>query len=503
MIIAQDLTFAYPGQSPILENINLSIPLGSNIALMGPNGSGKSTLALLIKGLLAPSSGKITVDGIEAVDDVSHFEIMKRVGLVFQNPENTIVTTTVETELAFGLENLGVPRDEMISRVSGALKQFDLEQYRHTNPTNLSGGEKQRLALASVMIMRPVYLLLDEPTSHLDPLGQRSLLDSVRSEVDRGSTVIHITQFSYEAHLSDRVIILDESGICADGKPGEVLSNSKKYRSCSIEFMNSPEISSLCGENRRNSPDDNIDSPDSAVHGENAVESSALSLEDVSYCYDEGTPFEQPALRNIGLSLRRGSSTVLLGASGSGKSTLLEIAAGITSPTGGNVLMNGHSVCAMAFQIPEDQMSGHTVESYIEFGPRNTGVPEDRLGDVIDEALRVVGLDPVGFRKRDPYALSGGEKRRVALAGVLAMKPDVLVLDEPTAGLDKNGMETVVKFLKKYMENGCTLLFSTHDFEVARCLCEHAAVLDKGHLQAYGKLNDVLNDSVWLNSLRN
>jgi energy-coupling factor transport system ATP-binding protein len=502
MIIAHDLTFAYPGQSPILENINFSIPHGANIALMGPNGSGKSTLALLIKGLLAPSSGSVTVDGIEAVDDSSHFEVMKRVGLVFQNPENTIVTTTVETELAFGLENLGVPRDEMISRVNESLKRFDLEQYRYTNPTNLSGGEKQRIALASVMIMRPTYLILDEPTSHLDPLGQKTLLASVRSAVESGSTVIHITPFSYEARLADRVIILDGSGICADGTPGEVLANSQSYRSCSIEFMNTPETSRICGETNRNTFGDPVNSPELFTPSGSIKDSSGLTLEGIGYSYDKGTPFEQTALTNVGLSLERGSSTVLLGASGSGKSTLLEIAAGITAPTAGSVRMNGEHVRAMAFQIPEDQMSGHTVESYIEFGPRNTGVSEELLGEVIDEALGVVGLDPALFRSRDPHALSGGEKRRIALAGVLAMKPDVLVLDEPTAGLDKAGMDTVTAFLKKFMENGCTLLFSTHDFEVARCLCDRAAVLDHGHLEAYGTLDDVLSNSSWLNSLR-
>jgi energy-coupling factor transport system ATP-binding protein len=233
-----------------------------------------------------------------------------------------------------------------------------------------------------------------------------------------------------------------------------------------------------------------------------APEKTALALDDISYTYNKGTPYEQDALRHIGLTLKRGSSTVLLGASGAGKSTLLEIAAGITAPTGGTVRCNRGTVRAMAFQIPEDQMSGQSVESYVGFGPRNSGVPEELLKEAVDEALRIVGLEPDTYRARDPHALSGGEKRRIALAGVIAVKPDILVLDEPTAGLDKPGMEAVISFLRSYMEIGCTLLFSTHDFEVARFLCDRAAVLDHGNLESYGTMNDVLRESAWMNSLR-
>ena len=504
MITAHNLTFAYSGQPPILKNLNLSISDGTYVALMGPNGSGKTTLALLIKGLLTPSAGTVTVDGLNAVDEISHFEVMKRVGLVFQNPENTIVTTTVEAELAFGLENLGVPRDEMKERVNSALKHFDLEQYRHKNPTNLSGGEKQRLALASVMIMEPSYLILDEPTVLLDPPSRKSLLDSIHAAVFEGATVIHITQFSFEALLSDRLILLDESGVSLDGVPDDVLSKTREFRSYGMEFMNS-----LCEENyqvattgdvatsrifvNEKEKFENLDEPDKGV---------TIAIEGVGYSYDKGTPFENRALNNVNLTFTSGSSTAIFGPSGSGKTTFLEIAAGITLPTEGKILLNGDPVRAMAFQLPEDQMFSHTVESYVGFGPRNIGVPESKLDDVISEALSAVGLEPDEYRNRDPFALSGGEKRRVALAGVLAMRPEVLLLDEPTAGLDKRGMDMVIGFLKRYLENGSTLLFSTHDFEVACCLSDYAVVFDHGGVETYGKLLDVFRNSPWLCSLR-
>ncbi|HDY89630.1 MAG TPA: ATP-binding cassette domain-containing protein [bacterium] len=500
MITARNLTFAYPGQPPILNNLNLSISVGTYLALMGPNGSGKTTLALLIKGLLKPIEGTITIDGLSSADESIRFEIMKRVGLVFQNPENTIVTTTVETELAFGLENLGVPQDEMKDRVNEALKRFNLDRYRHTNPTNLSGGEKQRLSLASVMIMKPSYLILDEPTALLDPPSRKALLDSIQDAVSDGTTVIHITQFSFEAKLSDHLIVLDESGVCMDGIPDEVLSETKEFRSGGMEF-----ICSFGKDNSYSTPSDYTDTSTINANEKEIVESqdesASIALEKVSFIYNKNTPFEKSALENISLKFSRGSSTVLMGSSGSGKTTLLEIVAGITAPTNGKIFFNGSTVRAMAFQLPEDQMFGHTLGSYIEFGPLNTGVPESKIDDVISEALVAVGLEPVKYRNRDPHTLSGGEKRRAALAGVLAMKPDTLILDEPTAGLDRRGMDMVVSFLRKYLENGGTLLFSTHDFEVARCLADYAIVLDNGRVETNGKLFDVLGNSPWLSSL--
>ncbi len=501
MITAQNLTFAYSGQYPILKNINFSISNGSYVTLMGPNGSGKTTLALLMKGLLAPSDGMIIVDGLNPAEENSHFEVMKRVGLVFQNPENTIVNTTVETELAFGLENLGVPLDEMKERVNKTLNRFALELYRHKNPTNLSSGEKQRLALASVMIMEPSYLILDEPTIFLDPQSSKSLLDSIQTTVCDGATVIHITQFSYEALLSDRLIFLNESGVVFDGIPDDILSKTCEFITCGIEFINS-----FYEENYQTPTSDysilsNI-SLNEKDKSENPDECVMVAVEDVSYCYDKGTPFENCALNNISLSFAKGSSTAIFGPSGSGKTTFLEVASGITVPSEGKIYLQGDPVRAMAFQLPEDQMFGHTVESYVGFGPINTGVPENKLDDIISEALLAVGLEPDEYRTRDPFALSGGEKRRVALAGVLAMRPEVLFLDEPTAGLDRKGMDIVIRFLKEYMENGCTLIFSTHDFEVARCLGDHAVVFDHGRVETCGKLLDVFRNSPWLYSLR-
>ena len=499
MITANDLTFAYPGQEPVLRSVSLNIQAGSHVAVMGSNGSGKSTLAFLIKGLLQPVSGSISVDGFSPDNDTSRFEIMKRVGLVFQNPDHTIVATTVEREIAFGLENSGVPPDEMKHRVNDALGRFGLMRYRHTNPANLSGGEKQRCALAGVMVMQPSHLILDEPTSLLDPENRSRLLSSIHEAADHGTTVIHITPFIEEARTAGRVIILDNCEICMDGSPGEILKDTGRFRTCSVSGDDFRNVATAQEKSVKNGP--------AASRAENPAQTQTegitlISLEHVAYIYDNGTPFQNQALRDISMNISRGSSTAVLGPSGSGKSTFLEIVSGVTTGTGGSVRVVGNPLRAMAFQFPEDQMFGDTVASYVSFGPRNTGISEDDMPETVAKALASVGLDPDRYSSRDPLMLSGGEQRRAALAGVLAMNPDVLVLDEPIAGLDRSGMEIIIQFLHRYVVYGGTLLFSTHDFEVAWRLASFAVVLRDGCMESYGAIDDVFRESEWLNGLR-
>jgi len=497
MITTTDLTFSYPGKPPVLRGVSLEISTGSHVALMGKNGAGKSTLALLLKGLLVPASGTAVIDGFVTSDDRSRREIVKRVGLVFQNPDNTMVATTVERELAFGLENMGVPPSEMKERVEEALHRFNLKRYCHTNPAHLSGGEKQCLALAAVMIMRPEHLILDEPTSLLDPWSRDRILDLIHRTAQEGTTVIHITQFIPEALPADRVLILDESGICADSQPDDVVSREKGYDSGCIRFPARSGIRPAAVSNgyKRASAAETV-----GAHGE-PHGSGVVTLEKISHYYDAGTTFENRALSDVSLVLSSGSSTALLGPMGSGKTTLLEIAAGVTVPTQGDVRVGDGLVRAMAFQFPEDQMFGDTVKSYVGFGPRNMGVDSEDIRGVISNALTDVGLDPLEYIDRDPFTLSGGEKRRAALAGVLAMNPDVLILDEPAAGLDREGMELIIGFLMRYVMSGGTLLFSTHDFEMAHLLAGDAVVLERGKVEMYGRVSDVFGKSRWLTVL--
>jgi energy-coupling factor transport system ATP-binding protein len=227
-----------------------------------------------------------------------------------------------------------------------------------------------------------------------------------------------------------------------------------------------------------------------------------IFLENISHSYDRGLPFEKKALENINLPLIQGTSTVLMGPAGSGKTTLLEIACGLTEPSAGRVNCGEKPLRTMAFQFPEDQIFGDTVGEYVAFGPDNIGMQKEEIIKASHEALSSVGLDPALYYSRDPLTLSGGEKRRAALAGVLAMRPDVLILDEPTAGLDFWGTELVLIFLKKYLDSGGTLLFSTHDFEVAERVAEYVVVLEHGRLETYGELAEVFTKSQWIEKVR-
>ena len=488
MIVFEHLFFSYPGCPPVLRDISLVIKAGAHVAVMGPNGSGKSTLALLMKGLFLPSEGAVGVDGFTAsADERSRFEVMKRVGIVFQNPANTIVATTVERELAFGLENLGIPDDEMRARVNEALDRFGLARHRHISPDHLSGGERQRLALAAVMVMRPSHLILDEPASLLDPAGAHDILQLIKEAVRAGTTVVHITQSAAEALEADRVIVLSEGGVVRDGVPREVLENTSDFGIEGLEDIRAWVSSGEC----RNGAGD-----ETAAHAVFPV-----AVEDITHWYDRGSPFERQALDAVTLAFLHGSATALLGTAGAGKTTLLEIAAGITPPTEGRVTLSGNPVRAMAFQFPEDQVFGDTVDAYVAFGPENIGFSREETARAVREALDAVGLEPECYRPRDPLMLSGGEKRRVALAGALSMRPDVLLLDEPTAGLDRRGIERMVVIFREYIRSGGTLLFSTHDLRVARNLAGYAAVLDGGRIETSGSIQEVFARSPWIAGL--
>ncbi len=471
MIETERLSFRYPDGRTVLDDITLTIEPGAHVALMGANGSGKTTLALILKGLLRPTAGRVAVDGVTGADETSRFGIMRRVGMVFQNPDDAIVATTVERELAFGLENLNIPQAEMERRIGHTLERFGLSEHRHGNPCHLSGGEKQRLALAAVMIMEPSHLVLDEPTSLLDPWSRGPILDHIHDTAGRGAAVIHITQFADEARTADRVLILEGGRIAFDGPPGDMPGVRPSA-------SNGPAITGLASTAPR--------------------AGSVVSLDAVSHVYHRGAPFETSALDGVSLELPPASATALLGPAGSGKTTLLEIAAGVTAPSSGTVSTEKGRVRALAFQFPEDQVFGDTVHEFLVFGPRNRGMDAGTAEKAAISALETMGLDPRTFPGRDPFTLSGGEKRRVALAGVLAMKPDALFLDEPTAGLDADGTAMVAGVLRDYASAGGTLMFSTHDFAFVRSVADTAVVLEKGRVESAGDVARVFAESALL-----
>ena len=546
MIVVRDLSFQYEtdlsrgvinhAPTQVFDGIDLEIREGESVALMGPNGSGKTTLARCLNGLLIPTKGDVLVDGFSVRDPSQIWEIRRRVGMVFQHPDDQIVSTIVERDLAFGLENLGVPREEIARRVREALERFRLTRYRTHPPHRLSGGEKQRLAIAAVLAMRPRYVILDEPTSTLDPEGCREVMDALRElRADPEVAILHITQSPEEAGRADRIVVLGPGGVELDGPAARVFEQSdvlfrlgldvpfarnvtQQLRGHGVSLPSSiwrtddlvaalehvrPAKMSSGGRNGR------CDDPRAGKPGSHRVVTEALS-----HIYDRGLPTQRPGLTEVTLTIHSGEWLSLIGPTGSGKTTLVQHFNGLLRPTSGRVLVDGEDLwhkgtdlqsvrqkVGLIFQFPEFQLFEETVAADVAFGPRNLGWTEERVEESVRGALASVQLDPDRFGERSPFALSGGEKRRVAIAGVLAMAPEVVVLDEPTSGLDPQGAKQIVSILKRLHGEGRTIVLITHSMDLAASPSDRVAVLNEGRLSIEGEPRDVFRRSEMLRSL--
>lgn len=511
---------------PALKGVNLTIEEGESVSIMGPNGSGKTTLARCLNGLLRPTSGEVIVDGLRLPDSI--WAIRRKVGMVFQNPDNQIVSATVEREIAFGLENLGIPSEEIRERVGDALRRFHLWDYRHHPPHRLSGGEKQRVAIAAVLAMEPKYLVLDEPTSLLDPKGRREVL-SLLSQLQShgGVSVIHITQFPEEAAEADRVILLVDGQVVMDDAPQVVFAAGERLRGWGVQVPVLVELVEGLSreglevgngvlsvahlvETLANWRDDGQHSSVAAFErdgkrGKPRPFSTFGGLQDkittegLSHVYDQGLPTEKRAISEIGLHIHPGEFLGLIGPTGSGKTTLVQHLNGLLQPTGGRVLVDGIDLrgkgvdlqqvrqkVGLAFQFPEVQLFEPTVYDDVAFGPRNLGLTDDEIDGRVRGALELVKLGFEDFAGRSPLNLSQGEKRRVAIAGVLALRPEVLVLDEPTAGLDPKGVEQVATILHKLHGQGTIIILISHDTDLVARLADRIVVLNGGQVVVEG-----------------
>lgn len=489
------ITFRYGDDAaPVLSGLDFSVEAGEIVAVVGGNGSGKSTLARLANGLLLPQEGEVRVGGHSTADHARQWEIHARVGLLFQDPDDQIVGATVEDDIAFGLENLGVPRDEMLVRVARVMCTVGLEGEGGTEPHLLSGGQKQRLALAGVLVLEPAVLVLDEPTSMLDPAGRAEVMSAARSLAARGVAVVMITQHMEETLLADRLIALRGGSIEWAGPPDEFFSSGAHegfplgvpaamdlWRD--LEARLSPRVGPrepviVVSENdvvaalevyrgKIGSARSVADGPSTVIteplggspHPDVGRATSAVRLEGVCMTYNRGTPFARAALTGVTLDIAAGAVTAVVGATASGKSSLLQVMAGVMQPSQGRVFSgDGGRVraggFAMALQRPEVQLFCATVWDDVAVAPRLHGLAGEALRRRVEWAMEVVGLDPEAFGARGPYTLSVGEQRRVALAGVLSLDPAVLVLDEPGSGLDPAARRRLMERLVEWARGG-------------------------------------------------
>ena len=536
-------------ETAALQDINVDIEAGSFVAIIGHNGSGKTTLARHFNALLAPTEGTVWVDGKDTSDVAQTLAIRRTAGMVFQNPDNQIVASVVEEDVAFGPENLGVPIPEIWERVAESLEKTGMNAYREMSPNRLSGGQKQRIAIAGILAMKPSCMILDEPTAMLDPGGRQGVLEAVRSlNKQEGVTVILITHDMEEAALADRVIVMEKGRIFADGSPRQVLSDLSLLQRLQLGAPFAAELAvqlrsagmeipdEIIGEDelaeavaaaipvhciRRNRNEEELSGTASERHAAEshtaeryAASPELIRLEDISFYYGKGLRYEKHALKDISLQICAGERIALIGPTGSGKSTFLEVLGGLAKPFSGKVFYEGEEIrekgysrkqlcrmTGMVFQYPEYQLFGEDVLTDVMFGPRNLGLSETEAKDQAIQALRMMGIDEKLFSK-SPFSLSGGEKRRVAIAGVLAMHPRVLLLDEPAAGLDASGKKDLEEsLLRLQKEEGLTLVQTSHSMEDAAEYAERVIVLHEGQIFRDGLAEEVFRDTESLETI--
>lgn len=512
-----------------LKDVSLDVKQGEFIAILGKNGSGKSTLAKHINALLLPGEGEVIVDGMDTADEEVRLHIRQTAGMVFQNPDNQIVANIVEEDVAFGPENMGVPTPDIWNRVDVGLNETEMQEYRQKSPNHLSGGQKQRVAIAGILAMEPKCIVFDEATAMLDPKGRMQIIRVAKKlQQEKGITIILITHHMDEVLEADKIFVMNQGKVVTQGSPSEIFSNVEMLDACGLtlppvfqyrDFLigenivmksevegvtNIEQLASVLLKDRINNfdnlniKDDNQD-VDILPGGMKESLTEGLFLDHVSYVYNRGLVEETYALKNVNVSFSRGEFVAIIGHTGSGKSTLTQHLNGLILPTEGNVYFNGRDVTdsdfsikelrqkvGYVFQYPEYQLFADTVENDVCFGPRNMNIPKVEAQKRAYEAIKMVGL-PDTIYDCSPFQLSGGQKRRVAIAGVLAMNPEYIVLDEPTAGLDPKAALEILTLLKDLqMNKGITIVIVSHSMEEVAEFADRIVVIDQGEIQFDG-----------------
>lgn len=562
VITVENLRYRYPHAKELaLDGLDFSVEKGEFIGIIGENGAGKSTLSQAIMGLVpqfykGAYGGKVMVDGIEA-GKTPVAQLCGHVGLVFQNPFNQLsgAKDNVYEEVAFGMQNLGVPAEEMKNRVEEALKLLDIWQYRDRNPFDLSGGQMQRVAIASVLVMRPDVMILDEPTSQLDPEGSDEVFRAVETLTGSGITILMIEQkIEKLAAYCDRILLLHKGKQIAFDTPQKVFSmpDLNTYgiqapaftRICKAENVTLAdgtypvtveEAAGVLKEKRLGvqecadgvehaqeavgadaagagsvqaqetlagagaAPDAVGAMPGTAQSGE-AAESTASGNEqfrienlDFSYLADV------PVLKNLNMKLDK-RPTAIIGQNGAGKTTLVKLLKGLLKPVSGSIYFHGEDISGKTvamlagnvgyvFQNPDDQIFKYNVMDEIMFGPLNIGMDPDRAKKEAQRALELTGL--TGKEKENPYDLELYERKMTAIASVLAMDTDVLILDEPTIAQDWKGRQIIGGIIRSLSEHGKLVIAILHDMDFVAENFERVIIMAHGQVLADGTAKEV------------
>jgi len=515
-IVIEKASFTYSGSTrPAIRNIELTVNKGEVVMITGPSGAGKTTLCRLLNGFIphffrGKFSGRVMVKGHNTRRVTISF-LSRIVGLLFQDPASQLVCPTVEDEVAFGAENYGVPPEEIKRRVDESLKVTRLEKYRSQNPHRLSGGEQQACALASIMAMRPEIYVLDEPTSNLDPIGSERVLNLIVSLAKKEKHTMLIVEHKMEELFPfvDRVIVMNNGEIILDGKPREIVENVGLMEKIGLK---PPQVSLLAYKLREKYPDipipmtleeavdifsgllEKAGARGEAVpiaQTEKAEERSKsepiIRTEGLWHIYPGGTV----ALRDVDLEIYEGEFIAIIGQNGSGKTTLVKHFNGLLKPTKGKVYVYGVDTTTTTvanlskrvgycFQNPDFQLCNRTVREELEFGPRNLKLPEEEIKRRVENVVKIMGFE--GLLDENPFSLSKGERQKLAVASILTMEPDVLIVDEPTTGQDYKTGREMMEFYRKLNQRGKTIIVITHDMNLAAEYARRVVVLREGRV---------------------
>ena len=500
------VSFSYDGgQTWALDHLSMEVHAGEHLCILGANGSGKSTLGSILSGATAPDHGQVelmgrtvcsdTPDQGRQIDAEAYRQARRSIGMVFQNPEDQIVTTVVQDDVAFGPENLGLPRQKMLSCVPAALKQVDLQARMNDDPTRMSGGQQQRLALAGSLAMNPGMMVLDEPGAMLDAAGRQEIQSILCRLTAQGTAVVHITHLLEQARRADRVLVLDHGRIVASGRPDQIL--------------NRQDLPALVDEPDQNPP---TQSGASDTDAKTAVDDHAVpmvKLSNVSYSFPDA---DSKALSQVNLELAAGQTLAIIGRNGSGKSTLARLICALATPDSGSIQVAGLPLAGpdrpkakhlrrqnlkllrqrvgYVMQYPEHQLFADTVAQDIAYGPHNLGYEPEQVQQRVDDAMKLLGIDDLA--DRSPFDLSGGQQRLAAIAGVVACSPQLLVLDEVTASLDPQACAGIMRLLRVLHQRGVTIVMSTHADREALDLADQTLLLEHGKTLAYGPTAQVV-----------
>lgn len=477
-VIISDLTYRYPHtQKPVLKGVNLQIESGEFLFITGKSGCGKSTLARTLNGTIphileGEMKGKVIVKG-KNTRDCHVAEIAPDLGFIFQNPESQFFTLRVEDEVAFGPENMGLNQDEIHARVSDALEYVNMSNFRKRNVFQLSEGQKQRVAIAANLALNPDILVLDEPTSNLDPQGAAELFKVLEKLKSRGKTIILIDHRTrYARKLADRLVIMEDGKIIREGGP-ELLDDPSLREKHGIRDPNplsndtSFDNDSFSDNNSSNNSSNNCGVNDDYHDETNNLEDGikVLEVENISFQYGNGFN-----IQDMSFSIFEKEVVGIVGGNGSGKTTLANLLAGLLKPSQGNIkfckndkgLPTARKI-GMVLQNPDHQLFMDSVYTELSFGLLELGFTSPEITERVDDVINSMNLQKL--KERHPHSLSGGEKQRTLISALMARKPQVLILDEPTTGMDNYHMKQLVGEVKNLEKSGVAMILISHDQE--------------------------------------